>query len=237
MTDPRSNEQGRTGTRTAAVFADWPAPGRVLSRMFPALPGAEARRLYEGMIADAVAAARECAADRALLYWAEMPENEREWLRVAPAVEARRQYGPDAGARLRDAFTALLVQPGDRAVVFCPDCPALDAAVLDRALAALAAADVVLGPTTEGGLCLVGLSRPAPELFGGFEWGAAHALMPGNAIDDAPGVFRLAPLEPLDTPERLVRLLALAVAPPALPPLRTVEALREMGLLPGDRPS
>jgi hypothetical protein len=224
------------GTRSVAVFADWPRPGRVLPRMSPALPAAEACRLYQALLADALAAARGSAARRVLVYWADVPEEEREWLRVAPAVETRRQYGPDPGVRLRDAFTALLEAPGDRAVIIGTDCPMLDPNAIGRAFAALASVEVALGPALGGGMCLVGLSRPAPALFEGFAWDGEDVLdgMRGRAAAAGMVPALLEPLERLDTPERLVRLLARAVSPPPLPPLQTIGALRELGLLPGE---
>ena len=51
------------------------------------------------------------------------------------------------------------------AVTIGSDCPGLSPAVLERALAALDRADLVLGPATDGGYWLIGMRRPAPMLF------------------------------------------------------------------------
>ncbi|MBT8487370.1 MAG: DUF2064 domain-containing protein, partial [Gemmatimonadetes bacterium] len=36
--------------------------------------------------------------------------------------------------------------------------------------------DVVVGPATDGGYYLVGLTRPSPELFAGIEWSTPRVL-------------------------------------------------------------
>jgi glycosyltransferase A (GT-A) superfamily protein (DUF2064 family) len=57
-----------------------------------------------------------------------------------------------------------------RAVVMVGDCPTVPDAFVIEAFDRLLIDDVVLGPTTEGGVYLVGLSLERPELFYGFDW-------------------------------------------------------------------
>jgi glycosyltransferase A (GT-A) superfamily protein (DUF2064 family) len=56
------------------------------------------------------------------------------------------------------------------------DCPTLDAKCLDRAGAALDAHDVVLGPARDGGYYLIGLRKPAGELFVDIPWSTPDVL-------------------------------------------------------------
>lgn len=55
------------------------------------------------------------------------------------------------------------------------DTPTLPTAYLQRACDALqrGAADVVLGPSEDGGYYLIGLRRPVPELFTGMPWSSS----------------------------------------------------------------
>src|SRR6266850_5865833 len=106
----------------SAVFARWPEPGRVKTRLSPALPETLAADLYRAMLEDASNAVAGCGADDAYVYWAEPPGQGAD---PAPTrrLEARLQNGADLGARLESAFSELLRERGDRAVIVGADCP------------------------------------------------------------------------------------------------------------------
>lgn len=216
-----------------AVFARWPAPGRVKTRLAPALPGSLACDLYRAMLGDALAAALAARADARALYWADAPD-ERFGFAPPAAFEVRDQQGDDLGARLERAFAGLLCVPGDRAVIIGADCPDLAAAHLERAIGLLAERDLVLAPARDGGYALIGLARPAPELFRGVAWGTPRVL--DQTLERASGlglrVARLDPLEDLDTPADLVRWLSRACVTGAADAPRTRAALAAMGLMP-----
>jgi hypothetical protein len=218
--------------RRIALFARWPAPGEVKTRLSPALPASLACDLYRAMLEDALALAAEASADERFLYWAGAPAARDA---PPPGFEVRDQKGDDLGARLALAFDDLLRAPGDRAVILGADCPALEAATLRAAFDALEAHDAVLGPARDGGYTLVGLARRAPELFRDIEWSTPRVL--DQTLERAAraglSVSLLPALDDLDTPEDLVRWLALRAAgrgPGAR--LELDQALRAIGLLP-----
>jgi uncharacterized protein len=91
-------------------------------------------------------------------------------------AELRRLVGPDAvmfpqngegiAGRLADASARVLTRTGGPLLIVWPDLPRFRAAHAVAALSDLAAGcDVVFGPAIDGGLYLVGISRPLPELF------------------------------------------------------------------------
>jgi rSAM/selenodomain-associated transferase 1 len=212
-----------------AVFARRPLEGRVKTRLSPALPARLAVALYNGMLRDALDAAEACGADEQWLFWAES---------VGPSFAPRRwresiQPEGDLGARLEHAFDTMFT-PRSRAVIIGADCPRLDSARLHAAFAALNRAEVVLGPATDGGYTLIGLREPAPGLFHGVDWstGAVLAQTLAKARGLGLRIEVLPPLDDIDTPDDLARLVAtLAFAPPAVAP-NTSRALASMGLLP-----
>jgi glycosyltransferase A (GT-A) superfamily protein (DUF2064 family) len=61
-------------------------------------------------------------------------------------------------------------------VLIGSDCPDIDADYVMAAFDALAAVDVVIGPAEDGGYGLIGLGRPAPELFEDMRWGDDQVL-------------------------------------------------------------
>lgn len=216
-----------------AVFARWPEPGRVKTRLSPALPPALACELHRAMLGDALAAAAGARAETRALVWAEAPAD-RSAFAAPPGFEVRDQRGADLGARLEHAFAGMLRSPDDRAVILGADCPDLDAARIGEAFESLATRDLVLGPAHDGGYVLIGIARPAPALFRNVAWSTPGVLARTLERAGALGldVAQLAPLGDLDTPADLVRWLARAARPETRPAPRTATALRTFGLLP-----
>lgn len=212
------------------VFARPPVEGRVKTRLSPALPAPLAARLYEALLADTLAAASACAADARAIAW-----SERASAPPAPAGFTAFEQAPgDLGARLEDAFARALRAPGALAVVVGSDAPALTAAHLDAAFAALASHDVVLGPAADGGYWLLGLSRVAPQLLRDVPWSTPGVLALTRERASGAG-WRTATLESLadlDTPADLAALVGACVRPDgaACGP-RTRAVLRAMGLV------
>ena len=176
-------------TKRIAVFARRPEPGRVKTRLSPALPAELASQLYAAMLNDTLETVRQARADSRTVFWADVPDESR-----SPAgFFWHSQKGAELGARLSDAFDTLLAD-GGHAVTVGSDCPGLTPALLERALEALEHADLVLGPATDGGYWLIGLARPAPTLFQNMEWSTDAVFSrtlarAAEAADDA-GQFR-----------------------------------------------
>jgi rSAM/selenodomain-associated transferase 1 len=220
--------------RRLALFARRPRVGEVKTRLSPAVPAPIACDLHRAMVEDAIAALAGAGADERILYWAGAAAG-----RDAPALPAeiheREQRGAHLGERLEHAFDELIAAPGDRAVIFGADCPALDPAALDAAFDALDAHDVALGPAHDGGYYLVGLRRRAPELFRDIEWSTSRVLEQTLARASRAGLIAavLPALDDLDTPEDLLRWIALRAGGGGPTAPRALDrALRVIGLLP-----
>jgi rSAM/selenodomain-associated transferase 1 len=216
-----------------AVFARWPAPGRVKRRLSPALPEALACDLYRALLADALATAAAAAADTRTLWWAGAPAD-RSAFELPAGFAVRDQDGADLGARLERACAELLARPTDRAVIIGADCPDLAASHLGEAFALLDSHDLALGPARDGGYTLIGLAGPAPELFQDVAWGTAEVLEQTLERAGALGlsVARLPPLGDLDTPADLVNWLSRMGVAGAIAAPRARAALVTMGLIP-----
>ena len=189
--------------RRLAVFARAPEPGRVKSRLSPALPPALAARLYAGLLEDTFVAAAGCTVDERHVYWAD------EAGAAASGFHARLQRGTDLGDRLRAGFGELLLGAGDRALVIGSDTPALTAAHIDEAFAALDQHGVVLGPTVDGGYWCIGLKRAAPTLFEDIPW-STHEVLTRTLVRAHEAGLRastVATLDDLDTPHDLALLI------------------------------
>jgi uncharacterized protein len=86
------------------------------------------------------------------------------------------QGAGDLGARLQQTFATHFARSPERLVVIGADCPEVTPADIQTAWRELEAADVVLGPATDGGYWLIGLKVSRPALFQNMPWSADTLL-------------------------------------------------------------
>lgn len=187
----------------AAVFAKAPEPGRVKTRLLPALRAVEAAEIYRALLQDTIDVAEATGAETVVLY---TPAGGRRSLeRLLGRRRRLMPQGPgELGERLAYAFRRLC--GGDRPVVAVgSDCPGLTEQRLEEAFEALRRADAVVGPALDGGYYLIGTRRDRPELFEDVPWStAAVTEATRRRIEEAGLEARWLPVErDLDTPEDL----------------------------------
>jgi len=158
-------------------FAKAPEPGRVKTRLVPAVSESAAAviaRTLTRHVAQCLEAARE---DWDVFLCADDPSDPvlRDIAASfgSPIVP---QGDGDLGTRmLRAAGRAL---SGYRAVVIVgSDCPGYDPAYLRAARDGLRSdADAVIGPAVDGGYVLIGFTRVTPGIFADIDWGGGTVL-------------------------------------------------------------
>lgn len=153
------------------IFAKAPEPGRVKTRLIPALGPRGAADLHAGLLEETVARLAAARIAPIELWCAPHPQAE-PFPRLAAKhdLACYRQQGADLGERMAQAAADGLGR-GAPVVLVGTDCPLLDGEYLARALAAMADCDGVLGPAEDGGYVLLGLRRAARELFADMPWG------------------------------------------------------------------
>ncbi len=211
-----------------------PKAGRVKPGLVPLLGAAGAAKLYRSMVMDlAERFAHLAVHSRVIAY---RPRGARRQIELLASRHWRcvLQPGQTPGQALAKLFEDALRTGHRRAVMLLGDCPTVPGGLVLEAFDRLLVADVVLGPTVEGGLYLVGLSLERPELFYGFDWagdGVFDALVDraeafGLALDLVPHWYEA------ETPEGLDRLgahmRALAVAGSEDLPKRTHTLLQKL---------
>jgi rSAM/selenodomain-associated transferase 1 len=100
----------------------------------------------------------------------------------------------DLGQRMAAFFQSQLDAGSSATVLIGTDSPTLPLAWVEQAFAALAHADVVLGPATDGGYFLIGIARRLPPIFTGVRWSSAHVLT--ETVKLLPADWRLELLPP-----------------------------------------
>jgi hypothetical protein len=191
-------------------MAKAPVPGRVKTRLCPPLTEEQAASLAHGFLLDALARARTLAA--AALYLAySPPDAEAIFQEIAgEGITCLPQEGDDLGQRM-DRLSRRLLAAGHPAVaIIGTDTPTLPVSILADALDRLAGghADLVLGPSEDGGYYLIGMRRPLPGIFADIAWGGPTVL--ADTRERAAGLgLKVSLLQSwfdVDTPEDLARL-------------------------------
>lgn len=199
------------------VFLKWPEPGATKTRLVPALGAEGAARLYRLLAETGMGATRpwEREYERLLCF---APRDARERIQGwFPGEVLWAQPEGDLGQRMASAFEEGFRRGADRVALVGTDVPWVSRSLVARAFAALASADLVLGPAHDGGYYLVALQRPRPELFAGVEWStpgvlaatrarAAHLGLQDHCLEPMRDIDTVDDLR--DTWERLEPLLA-----------------------------
>jgi rSAM/selenodomain-associated transferase 1 len=158
------------------VFAREPVPGRVKTRLARQVGAQAAAALYAEMLADTVALAAALEDVRPVVFWAlETPEAPCPDM---PAMASAPQRGACLGARMADAFRRTFADGSDVCCIIGSDSPDLPQDYVRQAFRMLEQdrADVVFGPSDDGGYYLLGMRRFQPGLFREIAWGGPEVL-------------------------------------------------------------
>ncbi|HEX9743537.1 MAG TPA: TIGR04282 family arsenosugar biosynthesis glycosyltransferase [Nitrospiraceae bacterium] len=192
------------------IFAKAPVPGQVKTRLCPPLTPDEAASLHGSVVLDMLERSRGAAAmDR---FLACSPSSDHVFFKILEerhGVRLITQTGDDLGARMARAMADAFAGGYRHVLVIGTDLPTLPASTFGDAVKLLAAHDLVLGPTLDGGYYLIGLRRPAPELFAGIPWSTDRVLALTRTKASAAGLkTALLPVRrDLDTLDDLLALI------------------------------
>src|SRR5262245_51956268 len=190
---------------TIAILAKAPVAGTVKSRLIPALGADGAALLAARMLDHAVDIACGSAIGPVVLWAApDATDSHFQLLQRRHAITLARQPDGDLGTRMH----AAIVAAGAPVLVIGADCPALTAEHIGPAALALRHHDVVVIPAEDGGYVLIGLRKPAPQLFAGISWSVSSVMAETRQRLTAQGLTwrELAPLWDVDRPEDMARL-------------------------------
>ncbi|NNL30463.1 MAG: DUF2064 domain-containing protein, partial [Gemmatimonadetes bacterium] len=164
-------------TRVVGVFAKAPVPGRVKTRLAADVGDLAAVEIYRTLGRMTVDALR--GGDYRLVVFGTPADSASltsiaHWLGPED-IEVHPQPDGDLGHRMARAVEHAL-DDAQAVVIVGTDIPGIDEETVDEAFRLLRDHDVVVGPATDGGYYLVGLTRPRPELFAGIEWSTPRVL-------------------------------------------------------------
>lgn len=185
--------------RVLGIFAKWPAPGAVKTRL-----SADANwnaAVARAFLLDTLHRLSHIAVRKIVAFTP--PEAERDFRALtATQYELMSQAPGDLGQRLEAFFRSQLATGASAVVAVGSDSPTLPVDFVERAFHELQQADVVLGPAMDGGYYLLGCGRRLPPIFAGIRWGTGSVLKETTSALDDPN-WRLNLLPPwydVDTP-------------------------------------
>jgi uncharacterized protein len=215
--------------RVLVIMAKAPRPGAVKTRLTPSLSSKAVTAFYCCLLEDTLALARSLGDVEVAIM---CPDTDVSDLAQLAGSEASvvAQKGEGLAAGLTSVFAHFAAPGRKRVVAFNSDSPHLPRSVLEDAFETLAAHDVVVGPTHDGGYYLVGAKAAHPALFDGDGMGTKSAL---EALLARARALQLSvgftdPFYDIDVEDDLTRLAAeLRLAPARAP--RTAVWLKQWG--------
>ncbi len=168
-----------TGGVRVIVFAKALIPGQVKTRLAAGIGTDAATRVYRALVADTIGSIFSAPGLAGTLACAPAPDAFLSDLAARRGLDLDSQRGAGLFERLCDATHAARARGAGCVLFIGSDTPTLPRPFVDRAAARVAAgADVVFGPSHDGGYTLVALGpRVDPEvLFRDVPWDTDRAL-------------------------------------------------------------
>ncbi len=208
-------------------MAKAPGPGAVKTRLVPSLSPEAVTAFYCCLLQDTLALARSLNDVEVAIMCPHSDVNELAQLAGGHASVIA-QTGEGLAAGLTSVFACFAHNRQRHTIAFNSDSPHLPRSVLEDAFDTLAAHDVVVGPTHDGGYYLVGATASYPALFARDGMGTRSALerllSRARALELSVGFAD--PFYDIDVADDLTRLAAeLRLAPARAP--RTAAWLKD----------
>ncbi len=157
------------------MFIKYPEHGAVKTRLASVLGDDLTYELYRCFLADISVITRQVKAQTIIVYSGPESVSFSDF----PDIQCLRQQGNNIGERMCHAFLDVLAQGFERCVLIGSDSPDLPVGKVNDAFDKLDSADLVLGPSTDGGYYLIGCKRQSllPSIFYDIRWSTANVFL------------------------------------------------------------
>lgn len=164
------------------LFAKYWQPGKVKTRLAAQMGHSKAGQVYRAFLNHMLARLGECGDVRTIAY--SPPEKKNEFVRLTSNANwgLVSQRGDDLGERMSNFFLWALDgaiagrATRTRVVLIGSDTPQLSPARIEQAFAALDKAEIVLGPSSDGGYYLIGMANKYWPVFEDVNWSTSLVL-------------------------------------------------------------
>jgi rSAM/selenodomain-associated transferase 1 len=155
------------------IFTRNPELGKCKTRLASSVGDKTALAIYIFLLEHTVSVTRELNVTKEV-YYSEAIREDDLW---HPAIYHKKiQLGSDLGERMANAFKAGFKAGYKKIVIIGSDLYDLSSKDLEEAFKMLQANDFVLGPASDGGYYLLGMTHFIPDIFKNKDWGTSRVL-------------------------------------------------------------
>ena len=166
------------------LFLKYPERGTVKTRLASVLGDDLTYEIYKCFLADISAMTHQIKAQKIIVYSGPECVSFPDF----PGIQCLPQRGSNIGERMYGAFLEVFAQGFERCVLIGSDSPDLPADLVNDAFEKLDFADVVLGPSADGGYYLIGFKRKSlnQSIFSDIHWSTVDVFSETvRSIDEA----------------------------------------------------
>ncbi|MGY8770421.1 MAG: TIGR04282 family arsenosugar biosynthesis glycosyltransferase [Pirellulales bacterium] len=189
------------------VFAKAWTPGKVKTRLAQTIGNQAAASIYQTFV-ETIIARFSGSADQTVIAYS--PVDQQPLFEQLPieSWNLQPQAEGDLGQRMHHYFATAFEAGAKQVVLIGTDSPDLPAEYIDKAFTLLNQADVVIGPSDDGGYYLIGMSQLHSEVFDDIPWSTETVFdATVQRLDQHAIPFRELPMwYDIDTQQDLIRL-------------------------------
>ncbi|CAN5263746.1 TIGR04282 family arsenosugar biosynthesis glycosyltransferase [soil metagenome] len=147
------------------IFVKNPVPGQVKTRIARTVGDDQAVAVYQHLLRYTQNVVRSFKG-QCVVYYGDFINPEDGWT----GYQKYQQLGNDLGERMSHAFEEQFREGAERVVIVGSDCFEITPEHLNQAFDELKTTDVVIGPATDGGYYLLGMTQFHPFLLENMPW-------------------------------------------------------------------
>lgn len=155
------------------IFVKNPRLGKVKSRLARSIGDEKALEVYLKLLEKTHNCAIEISVDKRVYYSDDLDNND---LWENDLFQKRIQFGKDLGERMYNAINTSFSDSYEKVCLIGTDIPHLRSDIIDEAFSKLNDADIVLGPSKDGGYYLIGMKAAHSKLFKNILWSTSQVL-------------------------------------------------------------
>lgn len=147
------------------VFVKNPTPGQVKTRIARTVGDRKAVEVYQHLLRYTQTLVHGLH-NQCVVYYGDFVNSDDGW----NAYKKYQQAGNDLGERMLNAFRDQFQAGAQKVVIIGSDCLDITSEHINQAFETLDQCDVVIGPATDGGYYLLGMTQLHPFLFEAMPW-------------------------------------------------------------------
>lgn len=157
------------------IFLKYPEPGKVKTRLAKDIGAERAANIYKSLAEKIIRKTSHNSYKQHIFYTPFSKKEEiQKWL-----INSYRFYpqkGEDLGQKMFNAFLEVFNRGFRKAICIGTDVPHLTRKIIIEAFAKLEKNETVIGPSTDGGYYLIGMTKSMEEIFSNIDWGTDRVL-------------------------------------------------------------